>query len=358
MKCRVISVVLLVCFSAPTIFAQSTPSPALLVLAKRDKTLAIVDPATLKVVARIPAGNDPHEVIASADGKSAYISNYGGGAYNTISVADLVAQKALPSIDLGALRGPHGLAFAGGKVYFTAEVNKVFGRYDPTTRQIDWVLGTGQNRTHMIVVSPDLDHIYTSNVNSGTISLIEKTSGPAGGPPGPPPGGTGRAGGPGPGGPPGPPRPDWNEAVLETGRGTEGFDVSPDGKELWSAAAQGGTISIIDLADKKVVQTWQANVSGANRVKFTLDGKYVFVSVLFGGGANLVVFDAATRKEVKRLNLGHGAAGILMQPDGSRAYVACSPDNYVVVIDLKTLEEIGRIDAGLEPDGLAWASRQ
>ena len=384
MKLRLIPVVLLACLSAPMIVAQSTPSPALLVLAKRDKTLAIVDPATLKVMAKIPAGNDPHEVIASADGKTAYISNYGGGAYNTISVADLVAQKALPSIDLGALRGPHGLAFAGGKVYFTAEVNKVFGRYDPATHQIDWVLGTGQNRTHMIVVSPDLDHIYTSNVNSGTISIIEKTSGPAGGFPGPPPGGgpgapvvpngpgqtgnrspgpggaggTGGVGGPRLGGPPGPPRPDWNETVLETGRGTEGFDVSPNGKELWSAAAQGGTISIIDLAAKKVIQTWQAKVDGANRVKFTPDGKYVFVSLLFGGGANLVVFDAATRKEVKRMNVGHGAAGILMQPDGSRAYVACSPDNYVVVIDLKTLEQIGRIDAGLEPDGLAWAARE
>jgi len=356
----------------PTIFAQSSPSPALLALAKRDKTLAIVDPATLKVVAKIPAGNDPHEVIASADGKSAYISNYGGGAYNTISVADLVAQKALPPVDLGALRGPHGLAFAGGKVYFTAEVNKVFGRYDPATRQIDWVLGTGQNRTHMIVVAADLNHIYTSNVNSGTISIIEKINGPAGGFPGPPPpggpgapgvpNGPGQTGNPPPGpgglggaGPGGPPRPDWNETVLETGRGTEGFDVSPDGKELWSAAAQGGTISIIDLAAKKVAQTLQANVGGANRMKFTPDGRYVFVSLLFGGGANLVVLDAATRKEIKRMNLGHGAAGILMQPDGSRAYVACSPDNYVVVIDLKTLEEIGRIIVGLEPDGLAWA---
>ena len=363
MKLRLIPVVILACWSGPTIFAQNTPSPALLALAKRDKTLAIVDPATLKVVAKIPAGNDPHEVIASPDAKFAYISNYGGGAYNTISVADLVAQKALPAIDLGVLRGPHGLTFAGGKLYFTAEVNKVFGRYDPATHQIDWVLGTGQNRTHMIVISPDLDHIYTSNVSSGTISVIEKTSVPARGSPGPPPpGGPGAPGGPGPGnrpfgpGGPGPGGPDWNETVLETGRGTEGFDVSPDGKELWSAAAEGGTISIIDLAAKKVARTWQADVRGANRLKFTPDGKYVFVSLLFGGGANLVVFDAAARKEIKRMNLGHGAGGILMQPDGSRAYVACTPDNYIVVIDLKTLEETGRIDVGRDPDGLAWAS--
>jgi DNA-binding beta-propeller fold protein YncE len=85
----------------------------------------------LQVVARMPSGPDPHEVAASSDGKLAYISNYGFGAYNTITVVDLVAQKTLRAIDLGVLHGPHGLDYVGGKLYFTAEANKVFGRYDP-----------------------------------------------------------------------------------------------------------------------------------------------------------------------------------------------------------------------------------
>src|SRR5580704_1901597 len=94
-----------------------TPADALLVLSKTDQTLAIVNPVTVQVIARVPVGNDPHEVIASADGRIAYISNYGSGAYNTLAVVDLVGQKALPNIDLGALRGPHGLTFVGGKVW-------------------------------------------------------------------------------------------------------------------------------------------------------------------------------------------------------------------------------------------------
>jgi YVTN family beta-propeller protein len=341
--------------------AQATPSPALLILAKHDMTLAIVDPATLKVVSKVPAGPDPHEVIASSDGKLAFISNYGGGAYNTISIVDLDAEKALPRFDLGPLRGPHGLYFAGGELYFTAEVNKVIGRYDPAAHKVDWVLGTGQNRTHMVWVSKDLDHIYTSNVSSGTISIIEKTGRPAGGF-GPPPGGPGGSNGPPPGPPPGaggpppgPPRSDWNETVVRVGGGSEGFDVSPDGKELWVGNAQDGTISIIDLASKKVVQTLNANVRGANRLKFTPDGSMVFVSSLGQGG--LAVFNAASRQEAKRIPIGHGAGGILMQPDGSRAFVACSPDNYVAVIDLKALEVTGRIEPGHDPDGMAWVTR-
>ena len=169
----------------------SHPAPtrlhSLLVLSKKAHTLAIVDPTTLKVLATVPVGNDPHEVIASADGSTAYVSNYGFGAYNTLAVVDLLHQSALPAIDLGALRGPHGLTFVDDKVWFTAEQAKAIGRYDPATHHVDWILGTGQNRTHMLFVAPDLSRIVTANVNSATVSLFEKARMPSLGPGGPPP---------------------------------------------------------------------------------------------------------------------------------------------------------------------------
>ena len=149
---------------------------------------------------------------------------------------------------------------------------------------------------------------------------------------------------------------EWNQTVIPVGRGDEGFDVSPDGRELWTANAEDGTVSVVDIGAKKVVATIGAKVFSANRLKFTADGKRVLISSL--NGADLVVMNAATRTEFKRIRIGHGAAGILVQPDGSRAFIACTPDNYVAVLDLKTLEVTGRIDAGGEPDGLAWAVQQ
>src|SRR5579872_1157011 len=98
------------------LYGQSAPSASLLVLSKQDHTLSIVDPTSLSVTAKVPVGDDPHEVIASADGTTAYVSNYGFGRFDTISVVDLVQQKRLPSIDLGPLYGPHGVTFVGGKV--------------------------------------------------------------------------------------------------------------------------------------------------------------------------------------------------------------------------------------------------
>jgi len=355
-------VVFLGCIAA-ALWSESTPRESLLVLSKGDHTLVIVDPSTLKVVAKAPVGKDPHEVVASADGKVAYVSIYGGGAYNTIDRINLISQKVMTSIDLGPLRGPHGLMFLGGKVWFTAEAAKAIGSFDPAKGAVDWIMGTGQDRTHMIFVTEDMQRIFTTNVSSATVSILEKgaPSGFGGPPPGPPPGQG--PGGPPPGGPPpggprgpmGPPGGNWEQTVIPVGRGDEGFDVSPSGKELWTANAQDGTVSIIDLAAKKVTDTLQANVRGANRLKFTPDGKLVLITSLSGAG--LAILDSATHKELKRIPIARGAAGIQMQPDGARAFIACTGEGYVAVLDLKTLEIAAKIDAGPGPDGLAWSVR-
>ncbi|MBN9614782.1 MAG: YncE family protein, partial [Acidobacteriales bacterium] len=266
---------------------QGRSSASLLVLSKQAHSLNVVDASSLKVVAKVPVGNDPHEVIASDDGSTAFVSNYGFGAYNTLTVVDLRTDKPLRTVDLGPLRGPHGLAFAQGKVWFTSEVAKAVARYDPATNKVDWILGTGQNRIHMIYVSRDAQRIVATNVISGTVSIIDKAPVRT---PGPASGSRGMSS-------------DWNQTVVRVGNGSEGFDVSPDEKEIWVANAKDGTISIINFQEKKVVQTVAANLPGANRLKFTPDGKHVLVS----SGPILAVLDASTRKVITRIPIGHGS---------------------------------------------------
>jgi YVTN family beta-propeller protein len=317
-------VVLLGAFAAVTTIAVAqTPSSALLVVNKGEDSMAIVDPKTRKVVGKVTTAGRPHEVTVSPDGKMAFTANMQN---NTLSVIDVVGQKVVRHVDLGALTLPHGIDFAGGKVYFTAQGAKAIGRYDPATNKIDLVLGTGQDGTHTVVVSKDLKHIFAANMAANSMAVFERTEKPA----------------------------DWKLTTIPVGKRPEGIDISADGKELW--VAHSDAVSIIDIATKKVKETFNVQTKVSNKLTFTPDGKRVLISD--NTGNELVVLDAATRKQIKRLKLGNKVTKFQVEPDGSRVYVANADDNVVVTIDLKTFEEVGRFSTGIDPDGMAWTRLQ
>jgi YVTN family beta-propeller protein len=303
------------------------PAARLLVLNKEDANLAIVDPASGQVLGRVPVGQGPHELVVSTDGRTAFASNYGTGPEpgRSISMIDLASQKELRRIDVSPLSRPHGLAFANGKLYFTAEADRKIARYDPATGKIDWQFETGQATTHMVLPARDARTIFTSNIGGDSVSAIQQAADGA-----------------------------WTQTVIPVGKGPEGIDLSPDGREVWSAHSRDGGVSIIDVASKKVVQTINLGTRRSNRIKLTPDAKFALVSDLDAG--ELVVLDAPARKEIRRIPLGKMPEGILMPASGGVAYVAVNGDNFVAVIDLKTWQVTKKIQTGAGPDGMAWAA--
>ena len=322
---RSLGIALFVIVSIFTAAASQARGQNLLVLNKTENTLAIIDPATLSVIAKIPTGEGPHEAIVSADGKLAFVCNYGAQKPgNSLSVIDLVARKELRRVDLGGFYRPHGIVEADGKIYFTSELSRTVVRYDPVANKIDWVMGTGQSVSHMLVITPDKKRIYTANIGSGTTTSIN-----LGAPPN-----------------------DANITQIAVGKQPEGIDVSPDGKELWIGHNEDGGISVIDTATnkvKEVVKLAQMPI----RVKFTPDGSKVLVSDPKAG--EFIVIDAKTRKEIKRVKADGTPVGILLQPDGKRAFVARMAAGNVGVFDMEKMEFVATINPGQGPDGMAWA---
>ncbi|HEY1403425.1 MAG TPA: cytochrome D1 domain-containing protein [Pyrinomonadaceae bacterium] len=339
LKCIALVALLLVCAAAPPLSqltgAQTAQTPAapsageaaLLVLNKADNTLAIVDPVALKVLARVPVGEGPHEVVASADGRTAYVGNYGTQQVvgSSLSIIDIAARKEIKRVDLGALRRPHGIVEAGGKIYFTAEANRAVARYDPATDKVDWLMGTGESISHMLVITPDAKKIYTANMLSNTVTALNVGAAPV------------------------PP----NITQIAVGKTPEGIGISPDGREVWAANRADGTVSVIDTATNKVVETLAKFSQLPFRVAFTPDGKRVLIPDPVGG--ELIVFDAATRKEIKRIKIGGGTVGIAVAADSKRAYVCLQETGSVAAVDLEKMEVVGRVETGKGPDGIAWA---
>lgn len=327
----------LACWAVPLSYAQQGKR-VLLATSKADHTLAVINPADLSIIAKLPTGPNPHEVVVSPDGKTAYVSNPGNSDLHEINVLDIAHLKPLPTIDTAPFTGPHGMVYLNNKIWFTAQGSKSVARYDVATAKMDFAMGTGQDVTHLLHVTPDGNSFYTTNVGSGTVSifqrsLLQPTVPPTGVLP-----------------PTAKPYWDWVQTVVPAGNGCEGFDVSPDGNTLWTATPE-GTISIIDTRAKKVTATITTNVKGLHRLKFTPDGTRVAVISVRTG--DLLFFDAKTRKEIKRIKTGQGAA-MLMDAVGNRLFLSCSPNDYIAVVDLAKMEVSGRLQTGGRPDGLEW----
>jgi len=323
---------------APAQQAGLSQHGAIVVGAKQSRTLAIVDAATLQVIARVPVGEDPHEVVVGPDDRTAFVSQLGDGTLHVLSRVDLVHQEALPPFDVSPLRGVHGLAVHGDKLWFTAVGSKALGELNPVTGHVLAVLGTGQDNTHMLWISRDGRKMLAANAGAGTMTVFDLTE---------PRVNTGASQPYGPKS-----SPDWKLTLLPVGEKAEGFAVSPNEQEAWVGNAD-GTITVLDLSANKVSATFDAGAIGANRVRFTPDGTRVVITT--HTGKNLIVFDAHTRKLIKLIPIEErGASGIQMSPDGSRVFVACPRDNFVAVVDLTRLERIATIDVGTEPDGITW----
>ena len=306
--------------------AQAPSSGRLLVLLRDASALAIVDPASGDVLGRVPTGRDPHEVTASADGRLAFVASMVDG----ISVIDLAAQEEIRRVDPGPGSQTHDVLFAGDKLYFTIEGYKSIGRYDPSADAIDWTLGIGEDGTHMLVLDRERGAMFMPNTGSNTVTMVENVM-------------------------EGPMRARVTDIPVP-GERPEGIDLSPDGRELWTATRGDGGVSIIDVESRRVVETLDLGMRDANRLKFTPDGR---VLIIDGEAASLVVMDAATRSVIERVTVGSADTGdgaVLVGPEGRRAFLGLRAADRVAVVDLETLEVTLEIPMGdgAGPGCLYW----
>ncbi len=294
----------------------------LLIGNKSDDTLTFVDAETLEVLGQTTTGRGPHELVVTPDGKWAYVANYEGPG-DSLSLIDVASREEVKKIPLKPYFGPHGIAVSkdGSKVYATCERTQCVIELDTKKQEVGRAFETSQKGTHMLVLTPDEKKIFTANMGSGTVSVIDLEKGES-------------------------------VATIKTGAECEGIDITPDGKEVWASNRAEDTISIIDASSHEVVATVPCE-GFPIRVKITPKGDLALVSCARRN--ELAVFDVAERKLIKRMPTGTTPVGILIEPEGKRAFVANTRSHKVIVLDLQTLEIAGSISAGNTPDGLAWA---
>lgn len=300
--------------------ASSLHADTLFVANRGGSTITLIDPATMTLLTTIGVGNDPHEIAVSPDGRRAYVSNYGHSFGTTLSVIDVAARTKIRDVPVAPLTGPHGIVFRNGKVWFTAERSSAVGRYDPAADRVDWIGRVNPASAHMLAVNAWGTTVYTANITAGTASIIDVEGAET----------------------------QARKSILTVTAG-EGLALSPDETELWVGSVGTGGIAVISLQSETVVH----RVPGvfAYRLTFTHDGRFVLVP----RGTNVVVYDRATREELRSIPVGGTAFSVIVAPGNRTAYVAMNNPSRVVKLDLASGTILGATSVAPVPDGLALA---
>jgi len=313
----------------------------LIILNKSDDTASILDAKTGVSKATVAVGHAPHEVSVLSDGRTAAVSNYGDREKpgRSLTLIDLEKNSAVATIELPEGARPHGLEpLADGRLLVTAEGLKELLLVDPKGRRIEARIPTGGDVSHMVVSTPDGKRAFVANIGSGSVTAVDLVG----------------------------------KSVLRdipTGEGAEGIAITPGGRQVWVTNRGADSVSVLDTQTLAVIAAIPAPQFPI-RVKITPDGKRALVSCARSG--EVAVFDTASRALVKRVQIDREAVagsqerlfsnqfgkspvpvGLLIAPDGKRAWVASTNADVVSEIDLSTLAVVRRLTAGKEPDGLA-----
>lgn len=307
----------------------------LYIVNKRSSSITVFDLYQGKEITEIPIEIEPHDPTTVADKSKVVVTNYGTPEVlgKSITVINAKTNKIEKTIELEGSIAPHGIvAFPkSNKVGVVTDIGNNLLVVDVAKGIVEKNIPTQQIVSHLLVLDPKKPLAYVSNINSGSVSVIDLEK-------------------------------EKVIKIIPCGFKTEGIDITPDGSELWVTNNKENTISVINTATYQITNSLPSGKESL-RLKFSIDGKHCLVTNATDG--TISVYDQHTKKRIKTIQL-HGKAdlvekilyhtprpvGILIHPNGQYAFVANSNANKIEVIDMKTFTLVSNIGTAKIPDGL------
>lgn len=308
----------------------SSGAGLLLVANKGEHTLAVIDPDAGRQTTTVPeSGVTGHEVIASPDGKRAFVPVYGNSGVGlpgtdgkTIDVIDLATHRVVHTIEFSHGVRPHCPMFGpkDGLLYVTTELDKSVSIIDPQTLKIVGSVPTGQPESHMLAISRNGRYAFTANVGPGTVSVLDLQARKM-------------------------------LTVIPVATHVQRISISPDDRWVFTSDTDKPRLAVIDAASHKVDRWIPLPGTGYGSAS-SPDGRWLLVAM---PGANAVaVIDLHSFEVARSIKVPASPQEVLIRPDGKVGYVSCDSSHQVAAIQTSDWS-VKLIDAGTGVDGLAWA---
>jgi DNA-binding beta-propeller fold protein YncE len=309
--------------AAPAAFAEFPQGlrGTLITLNKSGHDANFIDLGSGEILATLPTGRGPHELVVSDDGRWAIGTDYSGGSLTVFDVEELLVAR---TISLHDYPRPHGILFLPGQkeVIVTSEASQQLVIVDFHEGEIVRNIDTGQSGSHMVALSEDGATAYTSNGSANSVSVIDVVSGQL-------------------------------LKTLDVPDRPEAITTNKRGDEVWVGSNDEEVVSVISVASGEISQQW-SGFSWPYRILLTDDEKYAVMPDL--GNEQLRFFDVNSGTEMGKIDLaGAQPQGVTLYPDDRTLFVSLSGQNKVLVVNSLTQEILGEYATGNAPDGIGYS---
>ena len=303
----------------PEAQAQATQRAPVLVLNSLDGTVSVIDGNTWVERERIATGKEPHHLYMTPDEKSVIVANAGSDSLTFIDPRTAQVQRTLRGII-----DPYHLRFSPDMRWFITAANRLnhidLYRWDGENPELVRRIPTGKTPSHLWIDSgsttvyssmQDSDELVTIDLATQTLTHRVKTGPMPADVFGTPDGRsllTGLTGGTGvqvfelaPGQAP--------RAVgqIATGKGAHAFRALGDERHVLVSNRVANTISQIDYVTGAVVAQFPAP-SGPDCMDVSVDGSLIMVGSRWAG--KLTLIDIAQRRVVHQVKVGKSPHGV------------------------------------------------
>lgn len=263
----------------------------------------------------IPVGDNPGEVVVSADGRTAYAANQGS---NTISVIDVAGGTVTATVAVG--RVPAGLALTpdGGTLWVANYTDGTVQPVDTGNLTAGTPVTVGSGPENM-AITPDGRTLYVADIHDNTVTPVDLATKKAG-------------------------------AAVPVGPSPFNVVAAPDGKTVYVSNSGGSTVTPIDTATNDTEPTLL--VSGqAYGLALSPDGRTLWVSPSTGDYVTPV--DAVTGAPGTKITVGRSAFDVALDWTGGTAYVTTADTNALVPVDVASGKAGAPLTTGAYPLAVA-----
>jgi len=333
--------VILVCIIFGVFYMVKQPaytlktSGTLYVVNKASQSITIFDLFEGRQIKELALPEEPHEATTLTNPGRVVVTNYGSAAAKgkSITVINAATNTIENTIALDESQMPHGIIALpeSNEVAVVTDIGNDLSIVNIDTGKLESQIPTQQDFSHLLVKHPGKPLIYVSNINSGSVSVIDIQ---------------------------------LNKvlAIILCSNKAEGIAITPDGTELWVTNIQENFISVINTENYEVTNQIETGKEPL-RLKFSNDGTHCLVSNSSDGTVS--VFNTKTKELIKNIIIPGKKnfldkllyrtprpVGILMHPNGLYAFVSNITAGRVEVIDLRNFNIVSSIKVGEMPDGL------